>query len=138
MFLRGKLFFRERLERCKEVIFFKIGEEFLNNSIVRYLSLITLAINGLAWGAVVIFVKPVDFPVILHYNVYFGVDVMGNWWLIFLLPLLGLSLSGLNFSLSAYFYRKKERIASYLLLLSALMVQACILVATTGLTIINY
>ena len=138
MVFKGGEKIKERVLTLLKRLKICLGEDFLGNSIVCWLLFLNGVVNVAAWVIIAIFVKPVDFPVILHYNVYFGVDVTGQWWFIFSVPLLGLAIGLLNGLLAAYFYRKKERIASYLLLLSALMVQACVVVATSSLTIINY
>lgn len=113
-------------------------KEYFKSAIVIWLLLLSLAINFSEWIILKIFIKPVDFPIILHYNVYFGVDMVGNYRSVFLLPLIGLALLLVNFFLSAHFYRRKERIASYLLLMAAFMIQLSLLVATLSIIIINY
>jgi TRAP-type C4-dicarboxylate transport system permease large subunit len=113
-------------------------QEYFKSAIVIWLVLLSLAINLAEWIMLKIFVKPVDFPIILHYNVYFGVDMVGNYKSVFLVPLIGLALFLVNFFLSVYFYHRKERIASYLLLMAALMIQLSLLVAVFSIIIINY
>lgn len=115
-----------------------LAQEFFQGQITRWLIGLSAAANLADWLALKIFVKPVDFPIILHYNVYFGVDMLGNWKAVFILPGIGLLLLGLNTLLALSFYRKKERIASYLLLIAALMVQLSLLVASASVIIINY
>lgn len=113
-------------------------QEYFKRTIVIWLVILSLAINLSEWIILKIFVQPVDFPIILHYNVYFGVDMVGNHKSVFLIPLIGLALFLVNFLLSLYFYRSKERIASYLLLMTALMIQLSLLVAALSIIIINY
>ncbi|HEX7586107.1 MAG TPA: hypothetical protein VF390_00505 [Patescibacteria group bacterium] len=113
-------------------------QEYFKRAIVIWLVILSLAINLSEWIILKIFVQPVDFPIILHYNVYFGVDMVGNYKSVFLIPLIGLALFLVNFLLSLYFYRSKERIASYLLLMAALMIQLSLLVAALSIIIINY
>lgn len=113
-------------------------QEYFKRAIVIWLVILSLAINLSEWIILKVFIKPVDFPIILHYNVYFGVDMVGNYKSVFLIPLIGLALFLVNFLLSLYFYRSKERIASYLLLMAALMIQLSLLVAALSIIIINY
>ncbi len=114
------------------------AREYFKSHIVRWL----LAFIGMAnlanWAALKIFVQPVDLPIILHYNVYFGVDMLGGWKNLFLLPAVGLILFLINFFLSIHFYKRKERIASYLLLMATLMIQLSLIVASASVIIINY
>ena len=114
------------------------AEGFFQNRIVFWLSILSLAANLVDWVILKIFIKPVDFPIILHYNVYFGVDKLGDWNKVFLLPSLGLVLLLTNLFLSRHFYRQKERIASHLLLMATLMLQLSLIVASVSIIIINY
>jgi hypothetical protein len=84
------------------------------------------------------FVKPNDLPIVLHYNVYFGVDIIGDWWQVFLLPSIGLVFMLVNGILSYALYKRYERIAAYLFLLTAFLVQVSIVIASVSISIINY
>ncbi len=112
--------------------------DYFQSHIVRWL-LVFIGVANLAnWAALKIFIQPVDLPIILHYNVYFGVDMLGGWKNLFLLPATGLILFLINFFLSLYFYKRKERIAGYLLLIATLMIQLSLIVASVSAIIINY
>lgn len=114
------------------------ADEYFKSAIAIWLIILSLAVNLIEWIILKIFVRPVDFPIIIHYNVFFGVDMMGDYKLLFILPLIGFALFLINFFLSVYFYRHKERIASYLLLMTALMIQLSLFVSTLSAIIINY
>jgi len=114
------------------------AQEFFRSQIVMWLLILSLVANLADWVSLKIFIKPVDFPIILHYNVYFGVDMLGNWKQVFMLPFLGLILFIINFYLSLYFYHQKERIASHILLMATLMLQLSLIVASISMIIINY
>jgi len=114
------------------------NQEYFRSAIAVWLIILSLAVNLAEWVILKIFIQPVDFPIILHYNVYFGVDMTGDYRLVFFIPLIGLALFSVNLFLSIYFYREKERIASYLLLMTALMIQLSLLVAALSIIIINY
>lgn len=117
---------------------FFFAEEYFRSGIVIWLLILSLFFNLADWISLKIFVKAVDFPIILHYNVYFGVDSIGNYKEIYLIPAIGIILLIVNLLLSFYFYKNKERIASYLLLMAVLMIQLSLLVASIGLILINY
>lgn len=77
-----------------------------------------------------------DYPVILHYNLFFGVDLLGNYNMSFVLPAVGAILFILNALLGQFFY-KIERLASYILTLNILIIQifltiACYLIIKTN------
>lgn len=113
-------------------------QEYFRNHIVAWLIIASFIANLASWLTIKIFLKPVDFPIILHYNVYFGVDMVGDWRQTYWLPIIGLALFLVNLFLALHFYRQKERIASYLLLIGALMIQLSLVVASVSIIIINY
>lgn len=125
---RSKLFFERRFTK----------NDFFQNHIVLWLLLFGLIANAADWGILGVLMNRLDAAVILHYNVYFGVDIMGSWKLAFIMPAIGLALYLINACLADYFYRNKERIASYILLLTALMVQLSLVIASAAVILINY
>ncbi|GBE16794.1 hypothetical protein BMS3Abin15_00618 [bacterium BMS3Abin15] len=114
------------------------SQEFMKNSIVRWLLVGTVFLNVANWVFLAIFIHPVDFNIILHYNVYFGVDLIGDWWQTYILPSMGIVFLLINFFLAHQFYRSGERIASYILLLASLMIQIGLIIASVGIVLINY
>ncbi|MFA6383416.1 MAG: hypothetical protein WCX17_03260 [Parcubacteria group bacterium] len=114
------------------------AQEYFRSQIVVWLLILSLAANLADWISLRLFIKPVDFPIILHYNVYFGVDMLGGWKQAFILPFLGLILFLINSCLSLYFYHQKERIASHILLMATLMLQLSLVIASISVIIINY
>lgn len=56
----------------------------------------------------------------LHYNIIFGVDLVGPWWKILYLPLGGLGIIILNIALSLYIYNHDKLISRMLLFFAAL------------------
>lgn len=114
------------------------AEEYFQSSIAVCLMVLSLVTNLANWLILKIFIQPIDLPIILHYNVYFGVDMMGNYKEAYVLPLIGMILLLVNFFLSKYLYEKKERIASYLLLMAAAMIQLALIVSSISVIIINY
>jgi len=72
---------------------------------------------------------------VLHYNIYSGFDVLAssNW--IYIIPSIVLVLSILNFFLTTYFW-KRQRIFSYLLLTTILLLNTMVFIYLYN--IINY
>jgi len=70
-----------------------------------------------------------DYPIILHYNLFYGVDFLGDYEKIFLLPTVGLIVIILNSFLGHIFYQR-ERLASYILTLNDFLVQAILLISS--------
>jgi len=113
-------------------------KEFFRSQIVIWLLVLSFIANIADWVIIATLIKPVNFPIILHYNVYFGADFIGDYRQAYLLPAIGLILIMINLLLAIYFYAQKERIASYILLIAALMIQLGLIVGSASVIIINY
>lgn len=114
------------------------SEDFFRSSVVQWALIGALLLNVATWATAAFFIRPVDFPIVLHYNVYFGVDLIGDWWQVYSFPTIGLIILALNMSLGLFFYRRKERIISHVLLLGACLVEVCVAIATASIILINY
>jgi len=114
------------------------NDNFWQNNIIRWLIVGNISINIAIWVLLMIFIKPIDAPIILHYNVYFGVDIIGNWKQVFFLPGIGIFIITSNILFAKHFFDLKERIASHILMISSLMAQLCLLIASISVMIINY
>ncbi len=125
-------------DSLKKILVRGLANEFLRNPIAQWLLIASFFINIADWAALAFFIRPVDFPIILHYNVYFGVDIIGGWWQAYFLPFTGAVILLVNAVLAHFFYGRKERIASYVLLMAALAIQAGVAVAEAGVILINY
>lgn len=114
------------------------SQEFFHSGLVQWTLIGALILNAVNWGLIAFFIRPVDFPIVLHYNVYFGVDVIGAWWQVYYLPLIGLMILFINTVLGYVFYKQKERIVAHLLMFATFVVQIALTIAVSGLLIINY
>ncbi len=72
----------------------------------------------------------------LHYNVYFGIDLIGSWQKVLIMPLIGSVIFILN-GLLAYFLYVKEKLLSYFLVISSAFVQIVFLIAAFMVVVIN-
>ena len=52
--------------------------------------------------------------IVTRYNIYFGISALSQWWVILLMPLLGLLVILLNFSLSFYLYLRYQFLSYFL------------------------
>lgn len=66
-----------------------------------------------------IYVRPTADQVFLHYNVVFGVDLIGSWWKMLLAPLGGLVIFLVNFLFSWFFYGEDKVLARFLTFVAA-------------------
>lgn len=114
------------------------GAAFFKNTIIRILISVNIFFILVSFAILGYFIRPTDGLLVLHYNVYFGVDIQGIWWQVFILPIAStLFLSGHLF-LARHFYGTSERIAAYLMLFGSCLMSIGVLIASTGIVFINY
>lgn len=113
-------------------------QDFFRSGMIQWAMIGAFILNAADWGVLAFFIRPVDFPIILHYNVYFGVDLIGDWWQVYFLPLVGLVTLTVNAALGFLFYCQKERVIAHILLLAAVFVQIIITIGLVGIIRINY
>ncbi|NCF75514.1 MAG: hypothetical protein GWO87_03450 [Xanthomonadaceae bacterium] len=112
--------------------FFKF---FLKNKIVSTNLIISIIINFSIWINL-LRIKKVDEMIPLHYNVYFGIDYIGGWHKIFILPSIGLIILFINFLLALLVYYK-DKFISYILIFSVLFIQIILFLASLSIVWIN-
>jgi hypothetical protein len=133
----GKRFEKKVGLKFKIRLFFAQG--FFRNNIVRCALLTLVVLNAANWIALAVFINAGrSYSIILHYNVYFGVDLVGEWWQAYLAPALATALILLNIFLAWKFYGKKERAASYVLLAASVMIQLSSAVASASVALVNW
>jgi hypothetical protein len=112
---------------------------FWRDRLIRYATLLAIILHLSQW--VLIFVKlmpmvgSIDY-LSLHYNIYFGVDLIGSWKRVFVFPAAGLIFLVLNAFIAAGLY-KKEKFLSYILFLCSPLINAGILVALVLIILLN-
>jgi len=89
-----------------------------------------------SWIWLGIHIRPHLGDVFLHYTILFGVDLIGPWYAVFSLPLTGLLILLLNGMLGWLLFRK-DPFVGYLLHVSSIIVNICILVASNLLVFLN-
>lgn len=97
---------------------------------------LSLLINIIHWLILYIKIKPTNTRILLHYNVLIGSDIVSAAKYIYLLPILALFFLILNTIVAAVFY-KKEKLPSYFLNLSSIVVQIIFLIASMVLVVAN-
>lgn len=114
------------------------GVLFSRNTIVRILLILSFVPVAASIGLLAYFIRPSEASLVLHYNVYFGVDLLGIWWQAYTLPLLALCFLAAHFFLARRFYDQSERIACYLLLLASGMLSCGAFIGSISIAFINY
>jgi len=109
--------------------------------IVKISFVVSAVINIIIWLA--LYVKLNNFAyqteygqIFLHYNVYFGVDNIGVWYKAFIIPVLGLFVIIFNNILGYTFYLK-DRLISYVLVISQAVMQVALLAAAIFVILLN-
>ncbi len=114
------------------------GASFLENAFIKNFLLGSGLFLVAGWGILLYFIRPRETPLILHYNVYFGVDLLGSWWQAYLLQGVATALLFLHIFLAYSFYQRKDRFASYILLLASNFVLFGVALAGASIAYINY
>lgn len=120
------------------IVSFDLGTSFFKNDIVRIL--LVLGLFPLLGAFVVLgsTIFPINIPIILRYNVYFGVSLLGDWWQVFIFPVAGIFLYIVHVLLARHYYCLRQRIASYLVLLASFFMGSGILLIALALGIVNF
>jgi len=72
----------------------------------------------------------------LHYNIYFGIDNVGDWTQAFVLPILGLFVIIFN-NFLAYIFYIREKLISYFLIFTQTLLQVILFAAAIFLILLN-
>lgn len=102
---------------------------FLKNKYIFIISLFGFLLNLLTWIILIWKIKPSTEPIPLHYNIYLGIDLIGNWKLVYILPGSGLIIYFINLIISYIIY-KRIKLISYFLISINLVVQLIFLTSS--------
>lgn len=111
---------------------------FFRNEIVQFLLSIASFLVLVNFLLISYFIHPSRSLLVLHYNVYFGVDLQGMWWQFYLLPVMGLFFFLIHSSFAYFFYKNRERIATYILLFFSVLLSFGLIIAVASIILINY
>lgn len=112
---------------------------FIKNKLILICSVLALIINIIIWLIIALKIgKPAE-PIALHYNIYFGIDMIGNWYKILILPLSGFLILIFNWIASYVLFKKdnKHLILGYFLTCAGLLINFILLISSIFLIIIN-
>ncbi len=114
----------------------KFMKEFLKDTANKILMGSSLILNIGLFLFFWFFIKQSDVPIVLHYNVNWGVDILGEVKSIFILPVAGIFILLLNGFLAANFWNKNKTL-SYFFTVVTLLTQFFLVVGGIALYIIN-
>ena len=108
----------------------------LHNKIISVGVLVSILLNLGIWIVLYIYIKPSHGPIYLHYNIYFGIDLIGEWYRVYIIPLTGLLIILVNYLAGAIMYSSK-RVLSYLLVIFAIPVNVFLALSAILIAYIN-
>ncbi len=91
-----------------------LSHPFFRNKFSVIVFLISLTLNLALWLILYFKIRPSDYPIPLHYSIYFGIDTIDYWYKVFIIPGIGVMLLMLNLILCIMFYKKEKFIAYFL------------------------
>lgn len=110
------------------------------DKLIKTTVLLSVLFNLVNWGLIYYrftrFLAGQEESIILHYNIYFGIDKIGNWTNIYYLPLIGLAILFINL-LGGYLLCQKDKLISYFFLCAALFSQILLIMATFYIIAVN-
>lgn len=113
---------RKILYKIKSVILRIKSRPYFQNKPILFLFLSAILLNIATWILLYLKIKPSQYPVPLHFNIYFGIDVIDKWQKVFVIPCLGLLFIFINYFIGGLVF-KSEKTISYFLNAASLLLQ---------------
>lgn len=115
----------------RQTSFFRRKEHWLVFVVTALLWILSLAVIWYAIGKR-------ETVIVLHYNVYFGIDALGLWWQAFFIPLSGIGIWLVHILLSWRCFRGGEYALSRIALLSLFFLESMVLIVSLTVSLVNY
>lgn len=93
---------------------------FIKDLIILIPLIISFVVQCFVWIYIFLNIGSDRDQLFLHYNIIFGVDLVGSWWKILALPFGGLLIILINFTLSFFSYSNSKIIARMLTIFTAI------------------
>ncbi len=103
---------------------------------VFFMLIASLIINVASWVWLAWQIAPQQDLIFLHYNVLFGVDLIGDWWKVYYVPLLGLLIILLNTFIGWVFFGR-EKFVAHIIHFVSLLCQIFLLIFSALLVFLN-
>lgn len=123
-------------KRIKNELLNVIKNKFWKDKFSMFILLTNIFFNISIWLFLIFKLKPSEYPVPLHFNIYFGIDVIDKWTQAFMVPSIGLVVILINLVLS-YLVFSKEKFVAQFLLASSLFVQVLLFLAGISIVVIR-
>lgn len=79
-----------------------------------------------------------DAVIVLHYNVYFGIDILGEWWQAYFISFTGAGIWAVHVFLAFRFFCLGKLALCRMALFSLLFLEGMVLIASIAIGLINY
>ena len=109
---------------------------FIKDKLVWINFIIALLFNVAMWVMIYLKVAPTDQTVVLHYNILSGIDLLGQWYQIYTLPLIGIVLLVFNYVVAYRIYSRQVTF-SYFLTIASSLEQIILLISTFFVILVN-
>lgn len=86
---------------------------------------ISLVLNLATWAYLGVSIRPTEELLILHYTIHFGIDFLGRWLSVFMVPLIGFLFGVINTAMVWWFWQRM-RVLAYLALAVTVTVQVAL------------
>ena len=96
----------------------------------------SVLLNAIFFALIFLKIKPSADPITLHYNIYFGPDLIGGWREAYIRPVFGLCLILANFGAAWYFFGR-QKILSYALAVITTLLEVFLLIGGLTFILIN-
>jgi len=97
-------------------------------------TIFAIVLNVVIWLVLFLNIDSSSEFIPLHYNIYFGIDLIGPWYKVFVIPILGLVVFFINLLLS---YIIKIKVLSYFLIGSSVFAQFILLIGSIFVILLN-
>ncbi len=110
--------------------------ELIREKLVWMPNALALVLNGAAWLYLAAMIRPSDDLFILHYNIHFGVDFLGQWFAAFVPPLVGVLFMAVN-SVLVWWFWMRLRVLSVIAITATVVIQGALLGVAALLVALN-
>lgn len=86
----------------------------------------TIIVQAILWLILFQRVEVTSDPIPLHYDIYFGINLIGPWYKMYFLPLFGIIIFTVNVLFGSLVYRR-EKVASWMLFSAGTFAQIILL-----------
>ena len=97
---------------------------------------IIAACNLFLWVWLLWYIPPQEELIFLHYTTLFGVDLLGEWYKVFMIPVMGICIAVVH-GLLGWFFFSKDKYISYVLLAAACVVHIFLGITAVLLVFLN-